>query len=1211
MHSRLNGIRVLGVVSMMLAGSVPTFSQTTAGRILGTVSDQSGAAVAGAAVVITDVQHGTTRSVATDASGEYSAPELQPGVYKVRAEAKGFKSVERVNIVVEVAEDLRVDISLPPGLVSETVIVTEEVPLVNTTSATLGGTLSNAEINDLPLNGRNYENLLQLRPGVIRYPGGGFSTTSTNGLRAEDNAYFVDGLFNSEPYSGQAIINGAGIAGDSATILPIDSIQEFNIEENAPAEYGWKPGAVINVGLKSGTNQIHGTAFAFGRDGVMDARNYFNTVPNAKLPRTLEQYGGSVGGPIIKDKVFFFGAYEGQMYDVGNSFGGVTSPFMPASQTNAGNCLSPAVTGDCANSITDAITDLQDQGVTISPASLNISGCQVSGSGAVTCNGTGFPTNTTQSTTIPNGFPNDVTVYNAVGKVDFNVNQNNRISGMYFFGNNRGTVEDFPELQSKWRSDIHTRAQVVGGSWVWTPTPRWVNEARFGYNRLYQPTLPGDLNTPATSYGLDTGVSGPYTGGLPRIGFGGFFFPGLGGFKWPKFQGPDSITQVIDHISYSAGKHSIKFGGELHRNDVTNAAYGNARGSITFLGGVTPNPGDPSETLNTTQLEDFFAGYPFKATVTVGNPTLHLHNWAYSAFVQDDWRASKTLTVNFGVRYEFSSVPQEEHNLLGNFDPNVGMVQVKTGPNSIPSLYNSDHANFGPRVGFAWDVTGRGQTVLRGGGGLTYETVNWQSFIAFNNAFGPGSVPTGAPINAANDTSGGTITTGNVSLPFFLNSPATPWDQGPLYGSPTVNCFNSPCPIMTVDRNLTTPYVWNWTLSVQHAFTPNLTLEMAYVGNHGANLTGIRDINQPAVGSGWPAANIAECTANLTPSGQYDTNNTLGLAGDPCQTAPEVGPFNTKFSYLSNIFNMANVYRSNYNGLQVTLNSRNFHGLSMVAGYTWSHSSDDVGANWDFGYGSGLPQNAYNPGAEYANSDFDVRQRLTLSLTYAIPGRKGYGQALEGWEINSIVTLQSPQFWGPMDEGTDAAGIGPLPVSPPANTPIRWSFYGNPNDFKPSSTGIPYFGGNNAPADPSGNAACNAKALALDGGSPGASTESLAFFGCYAQGNSIMLPPPLGQFCNMGRNTFPDTGFKNVDFSIAKNWHFTEQFRAQFRAEFFNIFNHPNFANPYGGQNGFGFNDPSVQPFGCGCATPDVAAANPVIGSGGSRAVQLGLKLIF
>jgi hypothetical protein len=1174
------------------------FSQTTSGRILGSVSDQSGAGVAGAAVVVSDVQRGTTRAVATDDSGNYVAAQLQPGVYKVRAEAKGFKTVERPNIVVEVAQDVRVDISLPTGQVSETVVVTDEVPLVNTTSSTLGGTLSNAEINDLPLNGRNYENLLQLRPGVERYPGGGFSTTSTNGLRAEDNAYFVEGLFNSEPYSGQAIINGAGIAGDSATILPIDSIQEFNVEELAPAEFGWKPGAVVNVGLKSGTNQIHGTGFAFGRDGVMDARNFFNTVPNAKLARALEQYGGSVGGPIVKDKVFFFGAYEGQIYNVGNSFGGVTSPFMPASTTNAGNCLYVA-TGDCANSIQDVITDLLAGGFTPSTASLNIAGCALSG-GTVTCNGTGFPINNTQSINIANGFSNDVTVYNAVGKVDFNVNQNNRISGMYFFGNNSGTVEDFPELQSKWRSKIHTRAQVVGGSWTWNPSPRWVNEARLGYNRLYQPTLPGDLNTPASSYGLDTGVSGPFTGGLPRIGFGGYFFPGLGGFKWPKFQGPDSIIQLIDHVSYTAGSNSMKFGGELHRQDVRNAAYGNARGSITFLGSVLNG-------TTSTPLEDFFAGLPFKSTLEVGNPTLQLHNWAYSGFFQDDWRATKRLTVNFGVRYEFSSVPQEAHNLLGNFDPNstYGLVQVQTGTGQIPSLYNPDHKNFAPRFGFAWDTNGKGSTVLRGGVGLTYETINWQSFIAFNNAFGPGSVPT------AGIVPGGTITTGNVTTKNFLNfaNPGTTWDNTPVNNA-QIDCNASPCPIMSVDRNLTTPRVWNWTLSLQHAFTPNLTLEMAYVGNHGGNLTGIRDINQPPVGSGWPAANIATCNANLiqpVPGGPlvYDVNN-----NPACQVAAEVGPF-TQFPYLSNIFQMGNVYRSNYNGLQTTLNARNFHGLSMVAGYTYSHSLDNVGANWDFGYGSGLPQNAYNPGAEYANSDFDVRHRLTVSLTYAIPGKKGYAQTLEGWELNSIITLQSPQHWGVMDEGTDAAGIGPLPVSPPANSPIRWNFYGNPDNFKSGPSGIPFFPGNNAPSMPTSNAACNAKALALDGGSPGAATESLAFHGCYAKGNSILIPPPLGTFGTMGRNIFPDSGFKNVDFSLAKNWHFGERFHAQFRAEFFNIFNHPNFANPYGGQNGFGFNDPSVGGFGCGCATPDVAAANPAVGSGGPRSVQLGLKLIF
>jgi hypothetical protein len=1171
LQCRITAASRLAATVMVILFSISAQGQSTAGRILGTLTDQSGAAVAAGTVIVTDVQRGTSRTITTDESGTYAAPDLQPSTYKIHVEAPGFKSVERLNIQIEVATDVRADFTLQTGQITEVVTITEDVPLVNTTSATLGGTLSNKEINDLPLNGRNYENLLQLRPGVMRYPGGGFSTTSTDGLRAEDNAYFVEGLFNSEPFSGQGIINGAGIAGDSATILPIDAIQEFNVQENPPAEYGWKPGAVINVGLKSGTNSIHGTGFAFGRDGAMDARNFFNQSPAPKTSRTLEQFGGSLGGAIIKDKAFFFGAYEGQRYDVGNSYT-VSTPSMAALPTPATpNCTS--VSGDCANSIPNAIADLVANGVPISAASQQISGCSVSGS-TVTCNGGGFPVNNTQSISVVQGFPNSVGVDNALGKVDYNFNQRNSVNGMYFYGNNSGTVEDFPELQSQWRSQIHTRAQVVGGSWISTLSARWFNEARVGYNRLYQPTFPGDIGIPASGYGLNTGVSGPFTGGLPRIGFAGAFVPGLGGFKWPKFQGPDTITQFIDHVSYVAGKHSLKFGGEVHRNGVSGGAFGNARGSITFLGGVAL----PASTA----LEDFFAGDPFKASVQVGDPRRQIDNWAYGAFLQDDWRATKSLTFNLGLRYEYSTVMKEAHNLLGNFDPHSKTGLIQAGMNGVSGPYNPDHTNFAPRFGFAWDVTGKGNTVVRGGASLVYETINWEALLAFNNAFGLNNVPTGGIIDGAGNTAGGSITAGNLSIPPILPQ----WDSGtPIYGAnvstTALNCFNSPCPIMSVDRNITTPYVWDWTLNLQHSFTPNLSLEIAYVGNHGSNLTGIRDINQPPVGTDYSAA---------------------------CGTDPncdqDARPYNAKFPYLSNIFQMGNVYRSNYNGLQVTLNSRNYHGLSMVAGYTYAHALDDVGANWDFGYGAGLPQDSYNVGREYANSDFDIRHRLTLSLTYAIPGREGAWQMMQGWEINSIVTLQSPQFWGPIDLGTDAAGTGPLPVSPPANAPIRWSFYGKPSDFKSGPTPIPFFPGTS-------NAACAAEALAVDGGTAGASTASLTSFGCYAKGNSIMIPPPLGQFGNMPRNLFPDSGFKNFDFSIAKNWHFGERLRAQFRAEFFNIFNHPNFANPYGGQNGFGLNDPSVQPFGCGCATPDVAAANPVIGSGGSRAVQLGLKFTF
>ncbi len=1197
MHSRLNGLGVLGIVCLVLALSVPMFSQTTTGRILGTVRDQTGAALPAATVTVTDVQRGVTRTVTADDSGGYVVPNLTPGVYKVRAESKGFKTVERPNIQVEVASDLTVDVSLPTGDVKETVVVEEEVPLLETTSSTLGGTLSNREINDLPLNGRNYENLLQLRPGVMRYPGGGFSTTSANGLRAEDNAYLVDGLFNSEPFSGQSIINGAGIAGDSATILPVDAIQEFNLQQDPPAEYGWKPGAIINVGLKSGTNSVHGTAYAFGRDTPLDARNYFNPVGQEKNPRNLEQFGGTAGGAIIKDKLFYFGGYEGQRYTVGNTgslatWSTVPLPTPVVNGVPAPNCPN-TLSGDCANSIPDAIADvhagfLLGNNPDVSATSLKIAGCTSSG----TCDGSGFPLNpsTTPNSSINFGLPNSVNSDNAVGKVDYRLNERNTFSSLYFYGDNSGTVSDASQIQTKWLTQIHTRAQVLGENWTYAPTARWVNEARFGYNRLYQPTFTNDHNTNIqTAYGLDTGVTNPLYGGLPRISvFPKYIFPQeLGGFNWPKVQGPDTRIQFIDHISYTLGKHAIKFGGELHRDAFTGAAYGGSRGRFKFGAGAPIDPFPQG-------IEDFFAGVPSNATLLIGDPTRHIHNWGIAGFIQDDFRVAANLTFNFGLRYEVNTVIKEEHNLLGNFDPVKGLIQA--GLNGVSGPYNPDRKDFAPRFGFAWDIGGNGRTVLRAGVGIMYETLNWESFLALNNSLGLATVPTGAPINSSGGTSGGNIATG---LQFFPGGSLNWNGPGTVFGSNPVNCdpvTGAPCAVMGVDRNLKTPYVTNWTINMQHSFTPNLVLEVGYVGNHGSRLAGIRDINQPTTGAGWDAAAIAACIAGPPPFS--------ACAGGTDAAAEQAArPFNGQFPFLAQIYQMGNIYRSNYDALQATLTSRNYHGLSMVAGYTYGHALDQVGANWDFGAGSGLPTDSSNTNREYASSDFDIRHRLTLSMTYLLPGKDGYGQLLKGWQLNSIITLNGAQPFGVMDASTDVSGTGEL-ISD------RWDFFGNSKDFKSTTVGIPFFPGSGDPTNQS-NAACGAKALNLDGGTIGNASYALAAFGCYANGSSILIPPPLGKFGTMGRNIFRDTGFKNVDLSIAKNFKWGEHFGLQGRIEFFNILNHPNFANPFGGQNGWAHNDPSTGSFGCSCATPDVAASNPVIGSGGSRAIQLGMKITF
>jgi len=1151
-------IRVLGAGLILVLASLPMAAQSNAGRILGTATDPSGAAVAGAKVTIIDTQRGTSRSLITDDAGAWVAPDLPASVYKIRVEAQGFRTVEQTGVVLEVAKDVRIDLTLQAGQISEVITVSGEIPMVDTTSSTLGGTLSNAVINDLPLNGRNYENLLQLRPGIVRYPGGGFSTTSTNGLRAEDNVYMVDGLFNSEPFSGQSIINGAGIAGDSATILPVDAIQEFNLQQNPPAEYGWKPGSIVNVGLKSGTNGLHGTAYAFGRDTPLDARNYFNTVESGpKTPRNLEQFGGTVGGPIIKDRLFFFGGYEGQRYTVGNTTQLYTPAMVSLPTPSTPTCLF-ITSGDCVNSIPDAIADLQAGGFPISPVSLQIAGCAMSG-GSVTCNGKGFPMNNGTSplgpTTIEYGLPNTVSSDNAVGKVDFHINERHVLSGMYFFGNNSGTVSDASQLHTQWLTQIHTRAQVVGTNWVWTPGSHWVNEARFGYNRLYQPTFTADHNQLASSYGLDTGVTNPLYGGLPRINvFPFYIFPQeLGGFNWPKVQGPDTRIQFVDHMSYLRGKHAFKFGGELHRDAFSGGAYGGARGRIKFVGGAAVGTG-----IGSSGLEDFFAGLPTSGSQLVGDPTRHIHNWGYAAFVQDDWRITRTLTLNLGLRYELSTVIKEEHNLLGNFDPTVGLEQVGQ---QISSPYNGDHTDFAPRLGFAWDVTGKGTTVLRGGGGLMYETLNWESFLALNNSLGISTIPTGAVgVGGTGSIAVGTVNFDGSALNW---DPAITGVQGTVFPQGTIDCGANPCSIMGTVRNLKTPYVYNWTINIQHAFTNSLSAEVAYVGNHGSKLVGIRDINQ-----------------------NVPANDVLG-------DEQSGRPFNALFPYLSFIYQMENIYRSNYDGLQATLTARNYHGFTFVAGYTYAHALDDVGANWDFGAGLGLPSDSNNPQREYASSDFDIRHRLTLSMTYTIPGKKSFAQVLEGWQLNSIVTLAGAQPFGVMDAGTDVSLTGE------AND--RWDFFGNPKDFTSTPVGIPYF----APGDPNMPAACVSNAAAVG------ATDSLNAFGCYANGKSVMIPPAFGTFGTMGRNIFRDTGFRNWDLSVAKNWKFRERFGAQFRAEFFNFLNHPNFANPFGGQNGWAHNDPSTGSFGCSCATPDVAASNPVIGSGGSRAIQLGLKLNF
>jgi hypothetical protein len=557
--------------------------------------------------------------------------------------------------------------------------------------------------------------------------------------------------------------------------------------------------------------------------------------------------------------------------------------------------------------------------------------------------------------------------------------------------------------------------------------------------------------------------------------------------------------------------------------------------------------------------------------------------------------------LNLGLRYSYVSPFHEINNLFGNFDPNSTTGIVQQGEPSVGnSLIHPDRTNFSPRLGFAWDVTGKGTTVVRGGGSVIYSTMPVGTFttqLGLQDSTGTGIVadPAGACTTKVvigvpcPQTFGGTNLLANIT---YAGSSLN-WNGVVFPSGGGISCTAAiPCNLLAVDPNLKAPYVASWNIGVQHAFANNLSLEVSYVGNRGERLILFRDINEinPATG---------------------------------------VRPFATQFPYLKFINQASNGAYSNYNSLQTTLTKRLSHGLDFLAGYTYGHGLDNGSLN-RFGT---LPQDSFAPALEYASSDFDIRHRFTLTASYDIPGKKGYGQLLEGWKINSILNIQTAQPWIAFDAGNNYSGSG--------DNADRWDFFGNPADFKSGSSSIPFCKGFPADFLTSRGSDLSGVTCSTTSGVSGLTTtlpSSLASAcsvapdintlagnkalkipagGCFVDGGSVLVPPLFGTFGTMGRNLFRDTGFKNLDFSIFKTFTFKERYSAQFRVEFFNLFNHPIIANPYGASNGYGgasggTNDMSTaSTFGCGCATPDVAAGNPLVGSGSSRVMQLGMKFTF
>jgi len=1192
----------------VLVFSVPLFSQGSNGRILGTVTDQSGGVVSGATITIIDKDRGVARTLTTDDAGEYNAPQLLPGTYTVRAEANGFKKLERENIELGVGKEVRADLTVQPGTQAQTVTVTESIPLVETTNATLGGTLNNADINDLPLNGRNFQSLLGLRPGVMLQPGGSPWTQSTNNVRPDETAWMIDGILNANAFDARPVAGASSPFTDGALILPIDAIQEFNLMENPKAEYGGKPGAMVNVGIRSGTNNFHGSAYAFGRDGSWDARNLFNPPPATVLPLALEQFGGAVGGPIKKDKLFFFANYEGMRSSLANAIG--TS--VPET----------AATGSAKFSMVNAIVNLQNAGVPVSALSKTLLGCP---SGqltlASTCTGgviQGLTAANASSTTYVSSFPNTNTSDNGIAKIDYRISDKHMINGMLYKANYRSSGEDFPMVNSAWENTVLEPAWTASGNWIWTASSRVVNEFRVGYNRFGFFFIPSDTGVSAaagyalngTTYPINTGITS--TGGFPSVVISNFGATQLGSRRGrPLVASPNPYLDFQDNVSYLVGKHSFKYGFQFSHIEGDSNPH-DTRGRINFKGKQASTAFPLLATQqgsSSTALEDFFAGLPSDGSQLVGNPAVVAISKVYGVFAQDDWRLTPKLIVNLGLRWEYRSPFHDVNNNLGNFDPTLGLVQQ--GQSSVGStLVKPDYKNWSPRIGFAYDVSGKGTTVVRGGFSILYSMFSLAPFtgnpgIANTPGTSIAAIPTGGCTTAVTPcpaTFGGTIQTGSAFIPGGnLN-----WNNVIFPAGAMVACTAaSPCSLGTVDPHLRTPSVDTWSLGVQHSFTNNLSLDLTYVGTHAINLIGNIDLNQAPAGAGFCLNALTAAQA----TGDCAKGPIAASKGIDSNAVQQARPYNVQFPYLAFINRTVNDARSRYNSLQATLTERTTHGLSFTVGYTYGHGLDNGSLN-RFG---GQPQDSTNPGAEFSNSDFDIRHRATITASYEIPGKKGFGQLLEGWKLNSIVTLAGSQPWNIIDTSDNFSGTQ-------ENTD-RWDFFGNPSDFKATSSSIPFCSGFGSKAGVSCSETSGVSGIVTtlpsSLGAPCAAAapdaNTLAQTGCYVEGSSVMVPAKLGTFGTMARNIFRDAGFKNVDFSIFKNFKFTERFGAQFRAEFFNVLNRPIIANPFGSVNGYaGGSDPSSSgTFGCGCTTPDIAAGNPIVGSGDARTMQLGFKLLF
>src|ERR1700690_4266515 len=984
-------LRILACALLTITAVVNLAAQQITGSIRGTVLDPSGAMVQGAKVTAKQVETGLTRAVVTDHQGAYVLVELPIGRYQLAVQAQGFQQYLQQGVSLDVNEIATVSIHLKVGSEKQQVQVQADAELIQPTVSSLGQVVGEREILDLPLDGRNFSQLGLLQPGVVPLTPG---LLEAGGPARQGQAYAVDGQ---RPESNNFLIDGADNinAVDAGFVIkpPVDSIAEFRIlTHNANAEFGRSTGSTTNIITRSGTNQYHGALWEFLRNDAMDSSDYFTRTVQ---PLKQNQFGGTFGGPIVKDKTFLFGYYEGFRNRQGKSVP-ATVPSLAERGGDFGQlCTSNPNDAFVGGICTDTTTNMPDfngqlLNFAMGPAPVPIPNNQL---GAIDQTALQVLPLFPKPNNGPNGFIATQTLSQTNDQFGLRLDQYlttaDTLNFRYMFSSGPTTdplspvganVPGFPVGE-----DDRAQNFVAQETHIFSPTTVGVVRVSYLRNKFL---LDQHINqTPAKNYGFQYVPTLPEAAGPPFIQVSGYSSVG------DPITGPRNTFQntyvFSGSLSWVHGRHEAKFGGGL-RLDQINALQGIATNGFFVFAPFPYSDGFAS----------FLSGEPVVFLQGGGNFDRHIRDRAVNLFAQDTYKVTSRLTLNYGLRYELPFPSTETNNEVNLFVPGAQSKVIPGAPAGLlypgdpgvpAGLIPSQKTAFAPRVGLAWDPFGNAKTVISSGYGIFSEPY-------YTGEGGPLQDPISAPPYLK------TLQLGFGQIQSFGDPYTT--------STPFANPFPEPMTLLVVSKNLHLPYAQDWNLNVQHSFGADWLLQVGYVGTTGVRLPRFIEGNPatyiPGVDTTSPGCSVANPCAIST---ENNVNQRRLYSG--CTLASS--PSSCVYGSVGEIASIAN---SSYNALEASLRKRFSHGLSFLASYTWSHSIDDVSsfnitgsASQDTAGENDLAQNPNDLAAERGRSMFDARNRFVLSYQWSIPYLQNsstwYGHVLGNWQLNGIFTAMS------------------------------------------------------------------------------------------------------------------------------------------------------------------------------------------------------------